>query len=751
MRLSQFSGRIIDSANSTQLCASLARPIGTIIRFAAALGVLLFALSPRPAGAQTVTLAHGHSDAATALTGRMDAYQPLTINIDFALRNPTKLQALLTAQQKSSSPKFHKWLTPAQFDSRFGRTKSEVNAFSQWLTAQGFQVTAASSRSITAVAPAATVETAFHTTIAASPDASVFGNLTDPEFPDRFTGLIGAIAGLDNTRRSTPLYHKTTAPSFPLAAPAPALAAAIALDGMTGGGWSPDYAGTSGTAFGPTDFYNFYDETPLLNLGTNGSGSDCIAFIEDSDYLASAVTLFDTTFGLSVPTITKVLPDTSSPGINGDEVEVLLDIEWGHAVAPGAPIRVYIGNGANALPDAIKRAVTDNACSSISVSYAFCGSSSSFFTGTLDPMFAQAATQGQSVFISTGDQGSAGIILKGNACAVGTTQNVSEMSADPNVTAVGGTQFVPTFASGIDTGSVAESVWNDPAGATGGGKSGVFSKPSFQTASTPADAKRDVPDVAYGASPYYPGYYYVYDNNGTAKLTCCIGGTSIAAPMWAGLVRLLDQTTGRVGNIDARVYQMGPSGSTNGFRDVTSGTNGYNSVAGYTAGSGYDQSTGWGSADATKFVNAFPTSGASPTPTPTPTATPTPKPTATPTPITTPTGTPAPTATPTRSPTPTPAATPTPGTKPSSPTIAPTSLNFGGLRRGTTSQVRPVTVTNPGTSPASRDAPDRPSQANLSSMLPIPPAPTAKRSLQAPAVPSACASLQPARATSPAS
>src|SRR5580698_2338308 len=122
MRLSQFSGRIIDSANSTQRSASLARPIGTIIRFAAALGVLLFVLSPRPAGAQIVALAHGHSDAATALTGRMDAYQPLTINIDFALRNPTKLQALLTAQQKSSSPKFHKWLTPAEFDSRFGRT-----------------------------------------------------------------------------------------------------------------------------------------------------------------------------------------------------------------------------------------------------------------------------------------------------------------------------------------------------------------------------------------------------------------------------------------------------------------------------------------------------------------------------------------------------------------------------------------------------------------------------------------------------
>ena len=515
MQLIRRSGRTTLHPKVTHLLAPLARPACLNLIFAAALGALLFAISPRPADAQTVALAQGHSAAAAALTGRLDAYQPLTLNIDFALRDPAKLQALLTAQQKSSSPKFHKWLTPAQFDSRFGRTKAEVNAFSQWLEAQGFQVTAASSRSITAVAPAATVEAAFHTTIAASPDATVFGNLTDPEFPDRFAGLVGAIAGLDNTRRSTPLYHKTAAPGFPLAAPAPALDAVIALDGMTGAGAQPDYAGTSGTAFGPADFYNFYDETPLLNLGTNGSGSDCIAVIEDSDYLASAVTLFDTTFSLPVPSLTKVLPDSTDPGINGDEIEVLLDIEWGHAIAPGAPLRVYIGNGANALPDAIKRAVTDNACSSISVSYAFCGASNSFFTGTLDPLFVQAAAQGQSVFISTGDQGSAGIILKGSSCAVGTTQNVSEMSADPNVTAVGGTQFVPSYASGIDTGSVPESVWNDPAGATGGGKSASSASPLSRP-----PVPRLIPSATFPTLPTAPA----------PTIPAIITFTTIAAP-----------------------------------------------------------------------------------------------------------------------------------------------------------------------------------------------------------------------------
>jgi subtilase family serine protease len=602
---------------------------------------------------------------------------------------------------KTQNPKFHKWLKTGEFDSRFGRTKAEVNAVSRWLGDQGFLVSAANPLGITATGNAAIAEAAFHTTIAASPDGAVFANVSDPEIPAPFYGIIGAIDGLDNTLRAVPLLHQTPGGAASLAAPSSALAADIALAGLTGSDTSseydtsPEYKGGAGTAFGPGDFYSFYDETPLLNAGTNGTGGDCIALIEDSNYLASAVTLFDTTFALPTANITNVFPDTTNPGITGDEIEVLLDIEWGHAVAPGAPLRVYMGSGSNALPDAIQQAVTDNVCSSISISYAFCATSASFFTGTLDPKFSKAASQGQSVFVSAGDQGSAGL---NSSCGVATTQNVNEMSADPNVTAVGGSQFVPSYnGSGNDTGSVAESVWNDPAGATGGGKSAVFSKPSFQTASTPADGKRDVPDIAYGSSPYYPGYYMVVDSGGTATLECCIGGTSIAAPMWAGLVRLIDQQSGRPGNIDTRLYQLGPSGSSVGLRDITTsndsanhsvGSNTYNGVAGFTTGTGYDQSTGWGSADATNFVNAFPVASGSPTPTPTPTAT------------ATPTGTPTPSPTPTRTASPTPTATPTPTSKPSAPTLSPTAVNFGTETESTTSQSHNLTVTNPKTSPA---------------------------------------------------
>jgi subtilase family serine protease len=172
-----------------------------------------------------------------------------------------------------------------------------------------------------------------------------------------------------------------------------------------------------------------------------------------------------------------VLVDGTNPGKNSAETEALLDIEWGHTVAPGAPIRVYIGNpsvSADPLLDALKQAVKKNVCGSISISFGYCGAGASFFTSTLDPLFAQAASQGQSVFIATGDSGAAGDVLDPttNSCVPGTTPNVSEMAADPNVTAAGGTQFTPNYdASNNDIGNVPESVWDDGSGAGGGGES----------------------------------------------------------------------------------------------------------------------------------------------------------------------------------------------------------------------------------------------------------------------------------------
>ncbi|HJU28493.1 MAG TPA: hypothetical protein VJ718_04955, partial [Candidatus Binataceae bacterium] len=223
------------------------------------------------------------------------------------------------------------------------------------------------------------------------------------------------------------------------------------------------------------------------------------------------------------------------------------------------------------------------------------------------------------------------------------------------------------YSGGSDVGSVPESVWNDPSGAGGGGKSQYFAKPSYQSSGTPGDGVRDIPDVANAASPYYPGFYWGNDSSGNPVMECCIGGTSLAAPLWAGLSKLVAQEkNGRAGNMNPRIYQLGPLGAAqSGLRDVLSGNNSYNNVTGYSASAGFDLASGWGSADMATFVPAF--IGATPTPTATPTTTPT----------STPTATPAPTPTATTTPIPTPTPTPTPRRKKGTPTPTPTATASG--------------------------------------------------------------------------
>ena len=214
------------------------------------------------------------------------------------------------------------------------------------------------------------------------------------------------------------------------------------------------------------------------------------------------MTAFTDQFGLPAINYTRVVYGSNPGIISGAESEAELDLQWAHAAAPGASIVYHLGS--NLVTD-ISGAVTDNACGAISISYAFCGPSASLIENTMDPLFKQAAAQGQSVFVSAGDEGAAGLtLMSGNSCVVSSSRSVNEMSADPNVTSVGGTQFTPTYSGGNDSGYATEQVWNDGSGATGGGASQFFAKPGYQTGSgVPNDGARDVPDIALIASPEF--------------------------------------------------------------------------------------------------------------------------------------------------------------------------------------------------------------------------------------------------------
>ena len=527
--------------------------------------------------------------------------QVLKMEIVFAVRNRPALDQLLTQQQDPLSPQFRRWLKSQEFTNRFGPSETDLASVRSWLTEQGFAVRAESrdGRYTEFTVTVAQVESSFRVAVVGSSDGKRFANTSDPMIPARFQGVVAGIRGLDNLLRFRRVGGGSEARVDPE---------------FNAHGRGPD-------AFGPRDLWTFYDETPPLTAQSDGSGSGCIAVIEVSEFLDGAVSLFNKTFALPAASISRVYTAGRPPrDPEGAEIETLSDIEYAHGIAPGARIVVYL-NSSDLLPS-IRAAVTENRCSAISISFGFCSSDQSLHLGLLDPLYAQAASQGQSVFVASGDFGAAAL---NPDCSASSNRGVSETAASPNVTAVGGTQFFPNYnGGGNDVGDVPEEVWNEKDsahgifGASGGGASNIFPKPSYQTGpGVPDDSKRDLPDVSLAAGVVFrPGFYAVIENHGSAGLGCCLGGTSIGTPIWAGITELLTQKLGqRVGNLNPTLYQLGQKADpAAGLRDVTSGDNGFprTGVAGFSAGPGYDLATGWGTPDIATFIAAFAAQGTSP-------------------------------------------------------------------------------------------------------------------------------------------
>jgi subtilase family serine protease len=584
--------------------------MGTWHRFSLMAGfALLVALAqPATAGDPAMLLAGNHPDEAADLVGAgaVPPSQPLAMRITMALRNRDELARLLEAQQDPASPQYHRWLTPGEFSSRFGPTDADLARVTRWLTQKGFTVKSAdaSTREVAFTGTVAQAENVFAVKIAATSDGRLYSNTADPAVPASIAPLVDSLDGLDNLLHSKALVHRVSQLDSSASSP----------DVMVG---DPPV-----TAFGPPDIYTFYDEAPLLtaNPSIDGSGPGCIGVIEDSNIDLPARDAFNTQFGLPAlvtPTnFNIVLVDGTDPGENNDEIETMVDVNISHAVAPGSSIRIYLGDptrSGSAVLDAVHAAVMEpgSPCTAVSISFGFCGGSKRFYK-TQSGLFAQAASQGQSIFVAAGDAGAAGLKLDARtaSCVIGTTRNVNELAASPYVTAVGGTEFTPTYdEDGNDVGWVPESVWNDGAGAAGGGESKVFKKPPFQMGLFKKDKKRDLPDISFGASPNTPGFFYGGRNGSDdASTICCIGGTSIGAPAWAGISQLISQKQGSpVGNLNTRLYQLGAQAdeATTGIHDVTSGNNNYNGVSGFSAGPGYDKASGWGTVDMDLFVPAY--------------------------------------------------------------------------------------------------------------------------------------------------
>ena len=574
--------------NLGRACAGVSR----LTALAFAIVAIFAVVGSARAGEATATLEGNHPDEAAEIAETQAApSRTLTMHLTMALRNRADLDRTIAEQQDPASAEYHRWLTPDEFNTRFGPSEADIAKVSRWLKRKGFTVQSADadSRRVTFTGTVASAEKAFGVKIAAMADGGLFANTGDPVVPTDLAPMIESIRGLDNLLHSAPALRGTTQ---------------SAPDGTSSN------ARINGlTAFGPDDLETFYDqlETP------DGSGIDCIALIEDSDFDRNGADQFNSTFNLPAFTgsnLQVIIPDGTNPGINADGTETMVDVNYSHAMAPGAHIRVYIGNpntSTSPIPDAIRQAVKDNVCGAISISFSFCGASKRFYRNE-DSLFAEAASKGVAVFVASGDIGAAVLKVdkKKQICVAGTTRGVNELAASPHATAIGGTQFTPNLDSnGNDLSSVPETAWNDGAGATGGGQSKIFKKPSFQAGLIKGDKKRDIPDVSFAASPFSPGFFFGDPNTETSP----IGGTSIGAPSWAGISELISEQSGmrRIGNLNVRLYQLGAMAApgTTGIRDVTAGDNSFNGAPGFPAVTGFDKATGWGTVDIGLFVPAF--------------------------------------------------------------------------------------------------------------------------------------------------
>jgi kumamolisin len=330
----------------------------------------------------------------------------------------------------------------------------------------------------------------------------------------------------------------------------------------------------------------------LYGFPTDVTGDgQAIGLIElGGGYNASDLSAYFTSLGVVHPKVTAVSVDggANSPGDpSGDDGEVALDIEVAGSIATGANIAVYFApNTTRGFMDALTTALHDTANGPPSVISISWGSAESNHTAqyltAFDEACQSAAALGITITVASGDSGSSD---------GGTGNNVDFPASSPHVLACGGTALI---ASGNTISQ--EVVWNDQYGASGGGVSNFFELPIYQsnakipTAPT-AQGGRGVPDVAGDASPV-TGYNVSFDGQSNV-----VGGTSAVAPLWAGLIALLNQRRGsNLGFLNSTLYVNAEVG----FHDIMQGSNGS-----YSASSGWDPCTGLGSPDGAGLSQIF--------------------------------------------------------------------------------------------------------------------------------------------------
>ena len=378
----------------------------------------------------------------------------------------------------------------------------------------------------------------------------------------------------------------------------------------------------------PSLMHTLYDTDSLLNAGTDGTGQT-IAIIDcyGSPTIRRDLKAFDTGYGLAAPpSFTIIQPAGPVPAFNPNDpsmvgwaTETSLDVEWAHAMAPGASIVLaetptaenFGMSGFKDIATAENDIITNHLATVISESFGtpeqtFRNDSLATFA-PLEVPFAKAAAAGITILAATGDFGATG--LKRGGTSFYQKQVVNWPASDPGVTAIGGSHLQLDTSGQRDDQDV---VWNESfkhPQAEGAGKSAVFSRPSYQDGVAKATGRhRAIPDVVMAAS--CGDSVVVHLSSGVQSGWWFVCGTSEATPLFAGIVAMADQVAGHgLGQIDPALYSLLAAPDTHGVTDITLGDNSIwtkaDHVVGFYAGAGYDVASGIGTIDGAKFVPAL--------------------------------------------------------------------------------------------------------------------------------------------------
>jgi subtilase family serine protease len=575
----------------------------------------------------------------------------------------TALRTLLDNQQSKTSSSFHKWLTPEQYGQQFGPTNGDMQTVIAWLQSHGFQVGTTKGRSVLEFSgTAGQVQEAFHTTIhkyVVGADQH-WANAGDPMIPTALTPAVAGVLTLHNFIKKPAIHFAPEAiPAKVIPGKKRPLVTFPAQNGQP-----------AINALAPEDYATIYNINPLYSNFISGGAT--ISVVGRSNLFNGGQdaqdfrSVFSVCCGLGVQVILNG-PDPGDLG-GGEEAEATLDSTWSNAIAPDSPVNLIVSattNTTDGVDLSENYIIEDNSADVMTESFSSCElyATDAQLAGQ-SAMAEQAAAQGITYFVSTGDEGTEGCDDPSVPPATHPI-SVNYLASTAFNTAVGGTLFnengntsqywtsaAPFSETAISY--IPEDVWNESSltnglwssgggasagnilGGLGGTTTGV-PKPNWQygVEGIPEDGVRDLPDVSLTAASHDP-YLLCLEgscvpNSQGEIFVYFVSGTSAAAPSFAGIMALVDTKAGQTNTLLARqglanyalyrlaatqaAYPSQCNGSNTSaippttciFNDVTVGNNVVPGEVGtaYQANAGYDLATGLGSVNVANLVNQW--------------------------------------------------------------------------------------------------------------------------------------------------